>query len=401
MKKLFYGSLAFLVLFTVFACVVLSTPSKVLYLLNWGEYISEELVQEFESEYQCQVIEETVTSSEAMYQKITSKTTTYDVAIPSDYTVHQLYKEDMLLPFDVDNKDYENLSSYLDIFQDDLSSLMETYMVEDGKKFNSYFMPYFWGSYSMLYSKNNPEVEKVISRYGFQALYERNLCSSSIRSGMYSTARWILTSYLLSRGLDPNITSYDGSKDGDLSDEIKNDAIAALKKAKFDEFGDDSLKRNVANGSLDLCFTQSGDFFDALYLMYDSDDKPISFSINVPKSTAAFFDSMVIPKTAQNYDLANAFVNFMLDGDNAYENARAIGYSPTLKSVCSLFHENAKKGEYYYQDEERNRSLSLSDFLSSYPNYLDPLCYSDKVYLLEPKSNAYLTTCETIFNNLA
>lgn len=401
MKKVFWGSLTFLCLFTIFACIVLSTPSRILYLLNWGEYINEDLVREFEKEYQCQVVEENVTSSEAMYQKITSKTTSYDVAIPSDYTVHQLYKEDCLLPFDVENKGYGNLSSYQDIFQDDLSELMKDFMVEDNREFNSYYMPYFWGSYSMLYSKKNPEVEQVVKEHGFEALYDRSLYSSQVRIGMYSTARWILTSYLLSRNLNPNVTHYDGDMTGDLSLEIKNDAVSALKKVRFDEFGDDSLKRNVANSTLDLCFTQSGDFFDALYLMYESDDKPISFSIDVPKTTAAFFDSMVIPKTCQNYDLANAFVNFMLDGNNAYRNARAIGYSPTLKSVCSLFQKEAEKGEYYYQDEERNRSLSLKDFLSLYPNYLNPLCYSEKVYLLEPKSNEYLTTCETIFNNLA
>lgn len=402
MKKLLYITLSFLIAFTTFAVIFLSTPSTTLYLLNWGEYIDKDLISKFEKEYHCQVVEEDVTSSEAMYQKITSKTTSYDVAIPGDYTVHQLYNEGYLMELDVTNSSYENLSNYENIFSDGLSKLMKTYMVEDGKEFNSYFMPYFWGSYSLIYSKKNPEIGDTLKEKGFEALWNRNDFSANVHIGMYDTARWILSSYLMSRNLDPNITSYDGKKDSDLSDEIRNDCIKALKEIQFDEFGNDSLKRNVANGSLDFCYTQSGDFFDTLYLMYsNAGELNIDFDIYVPKTTAAFFDSMVIPSTTQNYELANKFINFMLDKDNAYQNANTIGYSPTLKSVVSAFDEKAKNGEYYYYDEENGRKLLLSEFLSSYPYYLNPLYGTETVYMLEPKSKEYLTTCETIFNSLA
>ena len=64
--------------------------------------------------------------------------------------------------------------------------------------------------------------------------------------------------------------------------------------------------------------------------------------------TSAFFDGMVIPSTCQNYDLANAFINFMLDESHAYQNARAIGYSPCLKAVKEEFEEEAKRGGEYY-----------------------------------------------------
>ncbi len=402
MKKILYISITFLILFTTFAVIVLSTPNTTLYLLNWGEYIDKDLVSAFEKEYHCQVIEEDVTSSESMYQKITSKTTSYDVAIPGDYTVHQLYDQGYLMELDVKNESYDNLKNYQTLFSDGLSTLMKEYMVSEGKEFNSYFMPYFWGSYSLIYSTRNPDVGTTLKEKGFDALWNRNDFSSNVKIGMYDTARWILASYLMSRNLDPNITSYDNSKEKDLSDEIKNDCITALKKVKFDEFGNDSLKRNVANSSLDFCYTQSGDFFDTLYLMYSTDiDADINFNIYVPKTTTAFFDSMVIPTTTQNYTLANQFINFMLDKDHAYQNANTIGYSPTLKNVVTEFRKKAEEGEYYYQDEATKKGILLSDFISSYPYYLNPLYGTETVYVLEPKSKEYLTTCETIFNSLA
>lgn len=400
MKKILLISLSFLIFYTTFACIILSTPSDILYLLNWGEYIDEDLVKNFEEEYHCQVIEEDVTSSEAMFQKITSKTTTYDVAIPADYTVTQLYEGGFLKELDVTNDTLENLSSYQSIFQDDLNSLIQKDMVDtQGNHFSSYFMPYFYGSYCLLYSEEKDDVKDVVTKNGFASLYDRSLYKEDVRLGMYSNARWIVSSYLLAKGYNPNITSFDGTIEDDLSDEVKQSIVDSLRQVKFDEFGDDSLKRNVANSSLDVCFTQSGDFYDVLYLSLQQKNKDINFSLEIPKKTAAFFDSMVIPTTCHDEKLANLFINYMLEPSNAYQNARTIGYSPTLKSVSELFVEDSLKGVNYYED--RSFSYSLKDFLLDYPLYLDPLKDAQSFTLLKPKSKDYLTTCETIFNNLA
>ncbi len=400
MKKVI-AAFSALVLFTIFAVSVLMTPNNILYFLNWGEYIDHSLIEKFQKEYHCQVIEETVTSSEAMYQKITSNTTEYDVAIPGDYTVHQLYNEGKLKQMKVDDSNYKYLSSYKTMFNSSLSNIMKTYMVNDeNNEFNSYYMPYFWGAYSILYNSQKDDVQEVIENNGFASFYNRSLFKEDVKIGMYSTARWIVSSYLLSKGLDPNITSYDGKKENDFDSELKSDIIKSLKEIKFDEFGDDSLKRNVANGTLDFCYTQLGDFFDTLYLLCsESKVQNDNFHVYIPNTTACFFDSMVIPTTCQNETLANAFINFMMNPENAYQNARTIGYSPTLKEVDELFTKNADEGEMYYEDSDN--SLSLKEFLNKYPMYLNPLYNSKNVYLLEPKSNDYLTTCETIFNNLA
>lgn len=387
--------LSLLIAFTIFAVVVISSPSDILYLINWGEYINQDLVKQFEKENNCQVIEEDVTSSEARYQKIASGATSYDVAIPGDYTVEQLYNQGYLLERDVDNKERKNLSSYQTIFTDSLSSLRNDYPVK-----RSYYRPYFYGSYSLLYSTKKDYVEKCVQQNGFQTLFDRSLFGGNVKVGRYDTSRWMVASYLLSKGLDPNVTDLSTlSSEGNLSKDLEQEIIAALKNEKFDEFGNDQLKRDIASGSLDLCYVQSGDFFDALYLSLSQSDNEIEFNLSVPKITAAFFDSRVIPKTCQNKTLANKFINFRLDSNHAYQNALAIGYSPTVKEVSTLFEKAAKEGEDYYKDD--TKSLSRKTFLSKYPYYLNPLYQVEKVYRLKPKSNSYLTTCETIFNHLA
>jgi len=411
MKKLI-AIFLFLIAFTIFGVITLSTPSNVLYLLNWGEYIDQELVKEFEERYNCQVIEEDVTSSEIMYQKITSGTTAYDVAIPGDYVVRQLYNEDLLIKIDTTNSEYENIyGKYDEIFNDKLKSLMNLYMVDSNNNpITEYYMPYFWGAYSIIYSNNKTDVENTIKNNGFKVLYNKSLFESNdVKIGMYDTARWIIMSYLLSINENPNITSLTTkSTTGDIDEALEQQIIQALKSADFSEFGNDQLKRNVATGSLDLCYTQLGDFFDALYLVYDEGAKTsdINFNVDVPDNTVAFFDSMIIPKTSKNTELANKFINFMLDPVIAYQNACCIGYCPTLKAVCDLYNESAINGDYYFEGNSEEESLTMQDFLIKYPMYLDPLYklnISDisNIHLLEPKSNEYLTTCETIFNSLA
>lgn len=60
-----------------------------LLLLNWGEYINEDLVREFEEEYNCSVSISVAESNELFYSKIKSGTTAYDLVIPSDYMVEK------------------------------------------------------------------------------------------------------------------------------------------------------------------------------------------------------------------------------------------------------------------------------------------------------------------------
>lgn len=397
MKKILAGVSSFLVLFTVFACVVLNTPNRILYLLNWGEYIDSSLIQEFESKFSCQIVEEDVTSSEAMYQKIAGGTTSYDVAIPGDYVISRLYQEKLLRQLDVENQSYPNLNGYQTAFSSGLQRMIDEYMVDpsSGDSIQSYFMPYFWGSYSLIYSSRTEGVEEAVKEQGFASLYDTNALPTGAKKGMYDTARWVVASYLLSQGKDPNVVDQEGSKEGDISPALQKEIIAAVKEAGFKELGNDALKKDVANGRLDVCFTQLGDYFDGLYLLLQSHGSKDQYKVFVPELTASFFDGMVIPSTCQNYELANSFVDFMLDESHAYQNARAIGYSPCLKGVCDLFEEKATQGEEYFP------GYSLSDFLRDYPYYLDPLYGVKKRYMLEAKGNEYLTTCETILNNLS
>ena len=88
-----------LVLFGVrknFETATAGSPETII-VYNWGDYIDPELIAQFEEETGYKVIYETFDSNEAMLTKIKQGGTNYDVAIPSEYTIHKMVQENQII----------------------------------------------------------------------------------------------------------------------------------------------------------------------------------------------------------------------------------------------------------------------------------------------------------------
>ncbi|HRX92091.1 MAG TPA: spermidine/putrescine ABC transporter substrate-binding protein, partial [Candidatus Izemoplasmatales bacterium] len=86
MKKFIIAFIALAVSLTFSGC----TQTPKIRILNWGEYINDEVVANFEREYGVNVVVDTADSNELFYSKIKSKTTAYDLVIPSDYMIEKM-----------------------------------------------------------------------------------------------------------------------------------------------------------------------------------------------------------------------------------------------------------------------------------------------------------------------
>lgn len=339
MKKLIWLLIPAILL----SCIVLmSGNTSALYLLNWGEYIDTDLISMFEDKYNTTVVMEEVGSSEDMYQKIKSNITAYDVAIPGDYMVERMYNENM-----INKLDLTRLSNYGDdIFNDDLTNLRENDFFEGNEE---YCIPYFWGAYGLIYSTRKDYVEETVKNEEWKAILDRDVYGDDkddVKLAMYSVPRFGTTAYLLDNDKDVN-TNKAADFDG---------LVTMMKNTNYDLWGDDTIKKQIAAGNIDVGLTQLGDFFDQYYLSTSSNEE-IQFSYYIPSKTSAFFDAMVIPKTSKNTDLAYKFIDFMLDPDNSFQNTTYVGYSPTLKSVVNMLKE----------DED------YTELIKNYPFYIDPL----------------------------
>ncbi len=291
-----------------------------LILLNWNDYISSDVVEAFEEEYNCTVTELTETSNETMYTDILNQRVAYDIAIPSDYMIDKLQQAGLLQEID-----FTKLSNYSeDMFVEELQELMYN---DENNHYSSYYIPYFWGSLGIMYSTAKyPEIESIIEEHGWAVFFEEDLLPEGATVAMYDSSRDAFAVAELYLGYSLNTT-----------DTAELDACAELiKNRNFTRWGTDDLKVDVAAGNIDVALVYSGDFFDAYYadLEGDNPDNVENYGIYCPTdSNNVFYDGMVIPTTSTQTDLAYEFINYFLDFDNSYANAEAVGYTPTLQSV--------------------------------------------------------------------
>lgn len=113
--------------------------SDKLVIYNWGDYIDPDLLTKFTKETGIKVQYETFDSNEAMYTKIKQGGTTYDIAVPSDYTIDKMVKEDLLVKLDKSRiKGFDQIGSSFKGLSFD--------------PHNDYSIPYFWGTVGIVYN---------------------------------------------------------------------------------------------------------------------------------------------------------------------------------------------------------------------------------------------------------
>ncbi len=309
-----------------------------LYVMNWGEYIDEELVSQFEDEFNVKVIYKPVESNELMYMDIVNKTAPYDVIVPSDYMIEKLAKENLLKELD-----YELLPNYFDgMYTDGLDDLIANC------GYDEYFVPYFWGSLGVMYRTDRPEIVTAVETKGFSALFEQ---PNGAKVAMYDVSRDAFAAGQMHLGYSLNSTD---------DTELRN-VRDLIKSSSYNTWGTDNIKREISLGNLDYGLVYSGDFFDQLYADTDN-NKDINYSIYAPtEHNNVFFDAMCIPTTSKQTELAHEFINFMMDHDNSLTNSYYVGYCPTIQSVYDEFTADEEMEFVYNFDAFHPMKITLGE----------------------------------------
>ncbi|MDO5387814.1 MAG: ABC transporter substrate-binding protein [Clostridia bacterium] len=291
--------------------------SDTLKFYNWGEYIGEDVIANFEKEYGVDVISEYFDSNEAMYTKLQAGDK-YDILVPSDYMIERLIREDMLQPID------KSVIPNLENLADGVKNL-------DYDPDNTYSVPYFWGDVGLLYNKNNVSKEEIEAE-GYNILKNEKYKGSIY---IYDSERDAFMVALKALGYSMNTES---------DDEI-NAAYEWLKEVNSTmepSYVTDEVIDSMANGNKDIAVVYSG---DAAYILSQNED--MAFCIP-NEGTNIWSDAMVIPKNAENPKLANEFINYILSYDASYSNSSTVGYASSNKEVLE---EMSSEGGEYYENE--------------------------------------------------
>ena len=307
--KVTAGVLVVAVLIGFFGIRHVVTPTgeyegQTLHVYNWGEYTGENIIGDFEEATGAKVVLDIFDSNEQMYIKVANGES-YDVLVPSDYMIQRLIEEDRLQPLDHDKLDcFEKLSEgVLDLSYD---------------PGNKYSVPYFWGTVGIVYDKTKVDIEDL-EREGFNIFKDPKYRGETY---LYDSERDSFMMALKALGYSMNT---------DSEAEI-NEAYEWLVECVENtdpEIGTDEIIDNMAQGRKALGLIYSG---DASYVMAENPD----MGYYMPESgTNLWSDAMVIPKNAQNVDLAHEFINFVSAYEGAMDNSSYVGYTSPNEEVMN------------------------------------------------------------------
>lgn len=288
-------------------------------VFNWGDYIDPELLKKFKEETGLTVVYETFDSNEAMLVKIEQGGTHYDVAIPSEYMINKMIKEDLLIS--LDHEKLPNLGHIDSRFMD---------LVFDPG--NRYSVPYFWGTVGIIF---NPSRLGDIPLEKWEDLWNPELENEIL---LVDGAREVI-------GFSLNSLNYS------LNTLDREQLIEA--KEKLDELTPnikaivgDEMNMLMVNDEATLGVIWSGNAADMMWENEELDYVIPSEGSNI------FFDNMVIPKTARNVDGAHQFIDFMLRPENAAQNAEYVGYSTPNITALDLMDPEIVADERFYPPDD-------------------------------------------------
>ncbi|MBO5709569.1 MAG: ABC transporter substrate-binding protein [Bacteroidales bacterium] len=319
MKKLLYMIAAALL---IAGCS--EDREHILKVYNWGDYIDEELIDEFEVWYEEQtgepveIIYQTFDINETMLSKIELGHEDYDVVCPSDYIIERMLANDLLLPLERDfgeTPDYTgNMAPFI---YDKLAEVQG-----NGKNANDYCVGYMWGTVGLIYNpKYIPEEETKSWDVLKNPAYKGKILMKDAFRDVYTTMLISLNREAIEAGeKDLKTLTFDTSAE---SIERVENYLLSFKESVCGweaDFGKEQMTKELAWINL----SWSG---DAQWAIDEAADIGMELKYAIPESgSSVWFDGWVIPKYAQNTKAARYFINFMCKPENALRNMDMTGY---------------------------------------------------------------------------
>ena len=294
-------------------------PSKnTLYLYNWADYVSPELIEEFEKANDCHVVYDTYDSNEALLAKLEAGAKGYDLIVPSHYILSTLIKSGLIAKIDHSKL---NILNHID------PKVLAT--LPDPKC--EYSIPYTLSYTGIGY--NNEVIKDFKPSW---KMFERTNLQN--RATLLDDKREVIGAALLTAGRDPNSTA---PEDLAVAKEIIHGWMKNISK-----FENEQYKNGIASKEFFMVMGYSGD------LMQVVEDNPhVSFAIPEEGSLMSC-DLFVIPKAANNPDLAYKFINFLFDPINTARNIEYIYYLCPNKDAYELLPEEVLENPAIFISDE-------------------------------------------------
>lgn len=313
--------------------------SNELYVYNWGEYIDESVIEDFEKETGIHVVYDLFETNEEMYPVIEAGGVAYDVVCPSDYMIQKMIENDLLAEIDFDNIP-------------NIDQIDPEYM-ERSKAFdpeNKYSVPYTWGTVGILYNDKRLEELGVEPPDSWLDLWDERLAGEIL---MQDSVRDAFMCALKPLGYSLNST------DPNELEQAKDMLIAQkplVQAYVIDQVRDKMLGEEAAMGVI-----YSGEM---LYLQELAEGKDFNLEYVIPKEgTNLWIDSWVIPKNAKNKENAEKWIDFLCRPDIAKRNFEYITYATPNRGAFELLDEDLQQNKAVFPDWDSLENAEVYQYL--------------------------------------
>lgn len=315
--------------------------SNELYVYNWGEYIDEDVIDQFEEETGIRVIYDMFETNEDMYPVIEAGGVNYDVVCPSDYMIQKMRENDLLAEINFDNVP-------------NLKEIDPVYM-EMSKSFdpeNKYSVPYTWGTVGILYNTKMLEELGVDAPTKWSDLWDERLDSEIL---MQDSVRDAFMVALKKDGYSMNSTD-----EAELQ-QAKQDLID--QKPLVQAYVIDQVRDKMIGGEAAIGVIYSGEM---LYIQNEVKDLGLDYDLEyvIPEEgTNLWIDSWVIPKNAKNKENAEKWIDFLCRPEIAKQNFEYITYSTPNKGAFDLLDEEIQNNKAVFPDIDSLKDSEVYEYL--------------------------------------
>lgn len=291
------------------------------YVYSYGDYYDPEIVKEFEAKTGISVIQDSYDTAEEMYHVVKKSTAKYDVICTSDYMIDKLRKEELLSPLNKAN--IPNIAN------------MDPIYMKKSEEFdpdNKFSIPHVAGVAGIVYDKKRVDENEVGS---WDVLWDKKYKNEIIMPDSVRDAFMISLKRL-------------GYSENSVNEKEIKEATRELIKQKplVYKYANDSARDLVADGSAKLGIIWNGEYYYTHEL-----NKDVSFV--VPKEgSESFIDSWIIPKSAQNKENAEKWLNYLCEARVAKKNFDYLYYTIPNLGAMRLIDDEYINNESIFPTEE-------------------------------------------------
>ena len=312
-----------------------------LYVYNWGEYIDEDVISQFEEETGITVVYDLFETNEEMYPVIEAGAVNYDVVCPSDYMIQKMRENDLLAELNFDNIP-------------NIAQIDPAYM-EMSKAFdpeNKYSVPYCWGTVGILYNTKLLDELGVPAPTKWADLWDERLSGEIL---MQDSVRDAFMVALKKDGYSMN------SESKDELEQAKQELID--QKPLVQAYVIDQVRDKMIGGEAAVGVIYSGEM---LYIQDEVANLGLDYDLEyvIPEEgTNLWLDSWVIPKNAKNKENAEKWIDFMCRPEIAKANFEYITYPTPNKGAFELLDKEMQNNKAVFPDIDSLKNSEVYQYL--------------------------------------